>query len=66
MGEGWADFHALLLLVKDADRALPANANFNGTYPSNAYPLGGPGLRARRRSTTRTTTASAAIRTRAT
>ena len=42
MGEGWADFHALLLLVKEGDRALPNNAAFNGTYPENAYPLGGP------------------------
>ena len=42
MGEGWADFHALLLLVKEGDRALPGNAAFNGTYPENAYPLGGP------------------------
>ncbi len=32
MGEGWADFHALLLLVKEADRALPGNAAFNGAY----------------------------------
>ena len=32
MGEGWADFHALLLLVKEADRALAANADFSGTY----------------------------------
>ena len=42
MGEGWSDFNALLLLVKDSDRSLPTNANFNGTYPENAYPLGGP------------------------
>ena len=42
MGEGWADFHALLLLVKESDRALPNNAAFNGAYPENAYPLGGP------------------------
>ena len=42
MGEGWADFHALLLLVKESDRALPNNAAFSGAYPENAYPLGGP------------------------
>lgn len=42
MGEGYADFHAMLLLVKEADRQLPNNANFGGTYSSNAYPLGGP------------------------
>jgi hypothetical protein len=41
MGEGWSDFNALLLLVKESDRALPANANFSGTYPESAYPLSG-------------------------
>jgi len=42
MGEGWSDFNALLLLVKESDRALPANASFDGTYPVTAYPLSGP------------------------
>ncbi len=42
MGEGWADFHALLLLVKESDRLLPSNADFGGAYAENAYPLGGP------------------------
>ncbi len=42
MGEGWADFHALLLLVKEEDRQQPANANFNGTYALTAYPTSGP------------------------
>ena len=42
LGEGWADFHQLLLLVKDADRALPGNAEFNGAYASNTWLLGGP------------------------
>ncbi len=42
MGEGFADFHALLLLVKDSDRLLPGNANFNGAYSENAYSLSGP------------------------
>jgi hypothetical protein len=42
MGEGWSDFVALLLLVKEADRTQPANANFNGTYAETLYPLGGP------------------------
>jgi hypothetical protein len=42
LGEGWADFHALLLLVKEGDRLLPANANFNGTYAETAFPLAGP------------------------
>ena len=42
MGEGWADFHALLLLVKGSDSTLPNNANFNGTYPTAGYADGGP------------------------
>ena len=42
LGEGWADFHALLMLVRESDRALPGNANFEAAYPVNAYPLGGP------------------------
>ncbi len=43
LGEGWGDFHEMLMLVKDEDRQLPANAGFNGTYSSNAYSLSGPG-----------------------
>ncbi len=42
LGEGWSDFHQMLLLVKEADRNLPNNANFGGTYASNTYLLGGP------------------------
>ncbi|MEO8507938.1 MAG: M36 family metallopeptidase, partial [Betaproteobacteria bacterium] len=42
LGEGWADFHALLLFVKEADRSLPGNADFSGAYPETPYPLGGP------------------------
>ena len=42
MGEGFADFHALLLLVKDADREVPANAGFAGTYATSAYAESGP------------------------
>ena len=44
MGEGWGDFHALLLLIKDADRNLANNANFSGAYPMGTYALGGPWL----------------------
>jgi hypothetical protein len=40
LGEGWADFHALLLLVKGGDASLPNNANFSGTYAIGAYALG--------------------------
>ncbi|MEO5701884.1 MAG: M36 family metallopeptidase [Casimicrobiaceae bacterium] len=42
MGEGFADFHALLLLVKAADRNRSNNADFSATYSSTRYPLGGP------------------------
>lgn len=37
MGEGWADFHALLLLVKEGDAAMPNNANYTGAYPVGGY-----------------------------
>ncbi len=42
MGEGWSDFIAMLLVVKEEDRNVPANAGFNGTYPDTPYPHGGP------------------------
>jgi len=42
MGEGFADFHEMLILVKEEDRNIASNPNFNGTYSSNAYPIGGP------------------------
>ncbi|WP_225413630.1 myxosortase-dependent M36 family metallopeptidase [Stigmatella hybrida] len=32
MGEGWADFHALLLLARAEDAQLPGNAGFEGAY----------------------------------
>ena len=44
LGEGWGDFHALLMLVKGSDSALPNNANFNGTYAYGGYLDGGPDL----------------------
>jgi hypothetical protein len=45
MGEGWADFVALLLKVRNADRLLTGNDRFQGAYPvaswsvSNQDPL---------------------------
>ena len=42
LGEGWADFTALLMFVKEEDRNTPSNANFGGTYGVTPYPLGGP------------------------
>lgn len=32
LGEGWADFHALLLLTRPEDALIPAGASFAGTY----------------------------------
>ncbi|WP_395791339.1 M36 family metallopeptidase [Aquimonas sp.] len=32
MGEGWADFHALLMLVRPEDALSPQGANFSGSY----------------------------------
>ena len=49
MGEGFADFHALLLLVKDADRAAADQRRLRGTYASTAYRGERPRFRPRRR-----------------
>ncbi len=32
MGEGWADFHAMLMTVRDEDRNVPGNSQFQGVY----------------------------------
>ena len=64
MGEGWADFHAMLLLVKESDPSapnVPNNANFAGTYAIGGYLSGVRTLR-RMRSTMGFTPAFAAIR----
>ena len=37
MGEGWGDFHSLLMAVRSEDALIPANADFNGTYAMGAY-----------------------------
>ncbi len=37
MGEGWGDFHSLLMAVRSEDALVPANANFNGVYAMGAY-----------------------------
>jgi hypothetical protein len=37
MGEGWGDFHAMLLTVRPEDAAAPANANYNGVYALAGY-----------------------------
>jgi len=37
MGEGWADFHALLMVVRGADALVPSNPNFSGVYAMAGY-----------------------------
>lgn len=37
MGEGWSDFHALLLTVRAEDAAAPNNQNWTGTYAVGGY-----------------------------
>src|SRR5215831_2904841 len=41
LGEGWADFHAMLLTVKAEDAGLAANVNFGGVYAMAGYTSGG-------------------------
>lgn len=41
MGEGWGDFHALLLTVRAEDAAKPANANWSGVYSLAGYTMSG-------------------------
>jgi hypothetical protein len=37
MGEGWGDFHALLMVVREADALVPSNPNFSGVYGMAGY-----------------------------
>ncbi|MEY4374005.1 MAG: hypothetical protein RL760_171, partial [Candidatus Eisenbacteria bacterium] len=39
LGEGWADFHALLMSVRAEDIGVGANANWNGVYSLAGYAL---------------------------
>ncbi len=41
MGEGWADFHALLMMVREEDKQVPGNANFEGAYSASGYVASG-------------------------
>ena len=43
LGEGWGDFHSLLLTVRDGDANMPANAMYSGAYAMASYAIGGPG-----------------------
>ncbi|MEO8663020.1 MAG: M36 family metallopeptidase, partial [Bryobacteraceae bacterium] len=37
LGEGWADFHAMLLTVKAEDTAVASNSTWNGVYAMAGY-----------------------------
>ena len=41
MGEGFGDFHALLMMVKAEDALVPSNPNFSGVYAEAGYVSGG-------------------------
>ncbi|RKH65932.1 myxosortase-dependent M36 family metallopeptidase [Corallococcus aberystwythensis] len=41
MGEGWGDFHAMLMQVREADRTKPGNSNFQGVYSTAGYVTSG-------------------------
>ncbi|WP_224361930.1 myxosortase-dependent M36 family metallopeptidase [Hyalangium versicolor] len=41
MGEGWGDFHAMLLSVRDEDRTKPGNNTFQGVYAMASYVMSG-------------------------
>ncbi len=41
MGEGWGDFHALLMVAKKGDEQKPNNANWSGVYGLAAYTSSG-------------------------
>lgn len=43
MGEGWSDFVALLVQVREEDAMVAANANFGGVYAAAAYADSAPG-----------------------
>jgi hypothetical protein len=43
MGEGWGDFTAMLLTVREDDANVPSNANWAGVYALATYATGGAG-----------------------
>lgn len=43
LGEGWGDFSAQMVMVKEDDIQVANNANWNGVYPSGAYAMSGGG-----------------------
>jgi hypothetical protein len=41
MGEGWGDFNAMMLTVREDDTATASNSNWNGTYALATYATSG-------------------------
>ncbi|WP_158625784.1 myxosortase-dependent M36 family metallopeptidase [Corallococcus carmarthensis] len=41
MGEGWGDFHAMLMQVRESDRTKPGNSNWQGVYSTAGYVTSG-------------------------
>ncbi|MBN9366775.1 MAG: M36 family metallopeptidase [Comamonadaceae bacterium] len=39
LGEGWGDFHALLMMARAEDMYAPANSNWSGTYAMAAHAM---------------------------
>ncbi len=42
LGEGWADFHALLFTTRAEDAQIAGNENFEGSYGLAGYVMSGP------------------------
>ncbi|MHB8872274.1 MAG: M36 family metallopeptidase, partial [Myxococcaceae bacterium] len=43
MGEGWGDFHSLLMEAKETDTQVPSNANWGGVFGLASYTSSGAG-----------------------
>jgi MYXO-CTERM domain-containing protein len=43
LGEGWGDFTAMLVTVREDDALSPAGANWEGAYPEGGYAMLGAG-----------------------
>ncbi|CAM3474884.1 histidine kinase [Corallococcus sp. ZKHCc1 1396] len=41
MGEGWGDFHAQIMQVRESDRTKPGNAQYQGVYTNAGYTSSG-------------------------
>ncbi|RKH28865.1 histidine kinase [Corallococcus sp. CA041A] len=41
MGEGWGDFHAMLMQVRESDRTKAGNSNWQGVYSTAGYVTSG-------------------------